>query len=183
MPSSSELHQLLGELLRTQPDRPIAEPMPDDERLREALTGRRPFDADERRLFLRSPTARARLNRLAEVIRAETYARWHRGGIAADIVYRAAAGGETKPISVTSNPDFALTLFPLHPEGGAWSLHLRLSPRAFEALSVGVRLIDSDGAVWLEGRPDRDGELSGDWRLSESPLERLREFRLRVEPC
>jgi len=189
MPSSSELRGLLSELLRSQPDRQelLAAPfrdMPEDtQRLREAITGRRPLDASERGQLLRSPRARARLVRMANELRAATRAHWRRAGIIPDIIYQAAADDEVRPLSVDSNPDFGVDLFPLDPDGHRWTVSLRLSARVMDGLLPGgVRLLDSDGGLWLQGRPDSDGELSGDWDLSDSPPERLRRFKLSIEP-
>ena len=188
MPSSNELRGLLGEILRSQPDRPeaVIEPFRDTpgdtRRLREAINGRRPLNADERGQLLRSPRARARFVRVATELRAETRAHWRRSGIIPDLVYQAAADNEIRPVKVEDNPDFGVSLYPLDPQGRSWTVSLRLSPRVMDGLPGQVRLLDSDGGLWLQGRPDDDGEISADWPLPGSPLERLRRFSLSIEP-
>lgn len=188
MPSSSELRGLLGEILRIQPELPEAprEPFrdtPDDrQRLRAAITGRRPLNADERDQLLRSPRARARFAAVAAALRAETRAHWQQTGISPELAYQAAADGEVRPVNVDDNPDFGVSLYPLDPQGRRWTVSLRLSQRVMDGLPAQVRLVDSDGGLWLQGRPGDDGEVSADWPLPDSPLERLRRFKLSIEP-
>ena len=187
MPSSNELRGLLGEMLRAQPDRPETEPFPDEPRLREAISGKRPLAAHERRQLLRSPRARARLVEVAAGLRAQTRAEWRQTGVVTDIVYQAAAADEAKPtevrpVSVDGNRDFGISLFPLDAQGQRWTVSLRLSQRVMAGLAGQIRLVDSGGGLWLQGRPDADRELSGDWRLPGSPLDRLRQFKLSIEP-
>ena len=188
MPTSNELRSLLGEVLRSQPNRPEALTVPfqntpdDNQRLREAISGRQALTAGERRQLLHSPRARAQLVRIANELRGETRAHWRQAGVTPDIVYQAAAGDEVRPLSLDSNPDFGVDLYPLDPKGRRWTISLRLSARVMDGLTAGVRLRDSDGVLWLQGRPDSDGELSGDWALPESPVDRLRRCKLSLEP-
>lgn len=156
--------------------------MIDEVALRELLTRKRPPTEHEARLLRQSPATRRQLYWLADVIRAEQYLFWKQVGINATLVYRAASSAETKPVSLTDNPDFSLTLYPLDTEGKAWNLHLRLSERSAKLADTGIRLIDDEGKVWIAGYPDADGELSDDWIFEESPLERLHRHCLYVLP-
>ena len=125
--------------------------------------------------------------RVATALRAETRAHWQRAGVVAELAYQAAADDEVRPVSVDGNRDFGVSLLPLDPQGRRWTVSLRLSSRVMAGL-VGqdlagrVRLTDSGGGLWLQGQPDSDGELSGDWMLDESPLLRLRLYTLSIEP-
>lgn len=156
--------------------------MIDEVALRELLTRKRPPTEHESRLLRQSPATRRQLYLLADVIRAEHYLAWKQSGIDATLVYRAASSPETKPVSLNDNPDFSLTLYPLDTEGKTWNLHLRLSERSAKLADTGIRLIDDEGAVWMAGHPDADGELSNDWSFEESPLERLHRHCLHVLP-
>ena len=188
MPSKQELQGLLGAVLRSQPDLPgpwaaaQAAGLTDEARLRAAISGRQPLNTDERRLLLRSQRARQHLHDVAAMLRADTRASWRQAGVDTQLVYQAAAAEEVRPVSVASNPDFAVSLFPLDQQGLRWTVSLSLSDRVMQGLAGPVRLVDSDGGLWLQGEPDADGELSADWALPDSPLRRLRRFRLSIEP-
>ncbi|NJN48331.1 MAG: hypothetical protein HC808_19720 [Candidatus Competibacteraceae bacterium] len=164
-----------------------AEPAPleselDETRLREVLTGRSVLAASERKQLLRSPAARRQLYFLADILRAETYARWRQAAIDTELLYQAAASSSVEPLQITSNPYYSLSLFPLDSEGRAWTLYLKLSAQLRQQVITGVRLIDDEEQVWLAGKPDSDGELSGDWHLPGSPIERLRQTKLHLKP-
>ena len=205
MPTENELRGLLGAILRSQPDLPgryDERVLGDDAGLRDALTGRQALSDAQRSQLLRSPQARERLMRVATTLRAETRAHWQRAGVVAELAYQAAADDEVRPVSVDGNRDFGVSLLPLDPQGRRWTVSLRLSRRVMAGLAgqdlageglagqgladLGpagqVRLLDSGGGLWLQGRPDSDGELSGDWALDESPLLRLRLYTLSIEP-
>jgi len=195
MPTENELRGLLGAILRSQPDLPgrfDERVLGDDAQLRDALTGRQVFSDAQRTQLLRSPQARERLMRVATALRAETRAHWQQAGVVAELAYQAAADDDVRPVSVDSNRDFGVSLLPLDPQGQRWTVSLRLSRRvmaglvgqglAGQDLASQVRLLDSGGGLWLQGRPDSDGELSGDWALDESPLLRLRRYKLSIEP-
>ena len=186
-----ELRGLLADILGSQPDKPEhwraarAAGLADEQRLRAAVSGQQPLDEAERRLLLRSPQARERVLEVAATLRDEARAAWRQAGIAPVLVYQAAAGeqgGEFEPLSVDSNRDFSVSLLPLDPDGQRWTVSLRLSRRVLKTWSGPVRLMDSAGGQWLQGQPDGDGELSADWSLPGSPLERLRQFSLSIEP-
>jgi len=189
MPSKQELQRLLGGILRSQPDLPgpwaaaQAAGLTDEGRLRAVVSGRRPLSLDEQRLLLRSPQARQQLYGVAVALRAETRAHWRQAGVDTALVYQAAAADEVRPVSVDSNPDFSVSLFPLDEQGRHWTVSLSLSGRVMQGLVGPLRLVDSDGGLWLQGTPDADGELSADWILPGSPLRRLRRFRLSIEPA
>lgn len=180
-----QLIRLLAATLRAQREPPAtmqAEAALEEESLRAALADQGALPAAERRALLRSPAARHQIYFLADVIRAERYVRWKQAGIDSTLRYQAAASGAVEPVTLDSNPDFILTLFPLDEQGTAWNLHLKLSAQARKLADAGIRLVDDQGDVWMVGQPDADGELSGDWPGEGAPLELLRERRLRVQP-
>jgi hypothetical protein len=163
---------------REDPGQPL-----DDQRLREALTGRSPLDTGERHALLRSPAARRRIYFQHQLLRAETLYRWAAAGIHSDISYQAAADAAPRVVTLSDNPDFTLTLFPLDVAGSRWHLHLKLSARVQASLSgIAIRLLDDAGRQWLAGRPDADGEIGADYPFAESPVDLLIERRLQIEP-
>ncbi len=153
----------------------------DEASFRDIVAGKRAITEAERRILLRSPDARRRFYFLADVIRAEAYVKWRRAGMATTLHYRAAASSSVKPVTI-NNPDFTLTLFPLDNQGKEWTLHIRLSESAMELIEAGIRVVDDRGELWIAGRPDADGELSANWRLGDSPLERLYKTQLSIQP-
>lgn len=154
----------------------------DEAHWREVLARTGTLREAERNMLLHSPQARRQFYFMADVARAEAYARWKQAGIETSLCYRAAASPTVEPLKIESNPHFTLILFPLDEEGKTWNLYLKLSPRFRPLASAGIRLVDEGGEVWLAGQPDGDGELSGDWLLEGSPLERLRQQQLQIQP-
>ena len=182
----TSIKRLLGAVLASEPE-PASHEDPgrhlDDQRLREALTGKNPLDTAERHALLRSPAARRRLYFQRQLLRAEASYRWTAAAIQSDILYQAAAGGEPRVVTVADNRDFTLTLFPLDTTGTRWHLHLKISNRARELLEgIAIRLVDDVGTEWLAGQPDADGEISADCPFKESPLDLLVDRRLHLEP-
>lgn len=161
---------------------PAAAGARDETPWREALARQGALNEEERQVLLHSPSARRQFYFMADVARAEAYARWKQAGIETALRYRAAASPTVEPVKIESNPDFTLVLFPLDAEGKAWNLFLKLSPTFQPLASGGIRLVDEEGEVWLAGQPDSDGELSGDWQLAGSPLERLHQQQLQIQP-
>ncbi len=149
---------------------------------REALARADALSEEERKALLHSPSARRQFYFMADVARAEAYVRWKQAGIETSLYYRAAASPTVEPLKIESNPYFTLVLFPLDEEGKTWNLFLKLSPAFQRLASAGIRLVDDRGEVWLAGQPDADGELSSDWRLEGSPLERLHQQQLQIQP-
>jgi len=184
MLSTHQKLRILDRVLKEQQDPPWSEdPVRqfDDERLEAALDGSRPFSEEEKRQMLRSPAARDRLEFALEVRRAERFLRWRELAVEDTLSLQVAAAVE--PISF-KNVDFTLTLLPLDEAGGEWMLLLELGPRVLGTLEGGsVRIRDDQGAVWVEGSPDTDGEVSRPWALEGSPLDRLVGQRLHLEPA
>jgi hypothetical protein len=155
---------------------------PSIDRIKEALEGRRPFDAEEQKAMLHSPAARGRLRFLAEAKRAERLFRWRELAVDDSLELQAAAGGPLEPVSIT-NTDFTLTALPLDDQGNEWLLHLKISPRLVSALQDGPLVVrDEQGETWMRGVPDDDGELSVPWTGGGSPIERFASQRLIIEP-
>jgi hypothetical protein len=152
------------------------------ERLGEA-TRIRAFTDTEKRALLTSPSARLRLRVQAEARRAERIVRWRELAVDGSLALCAAAGGPSRAVTVR-NDDFVLSALPMDDAGSQWLLHLRVSPRLRSELQGHrLRVCDDVGAVWLDGTPDQDGELSAVWALDGSPSERLASRRLAVEPA
>lgn len=177
-----QLNKLLVSGLAQQ-DEPVAAPEIDldDAELRDIVTGQRTLNTQEQQALLISPALRRRLYFLADVIRAETYAAWQQEGIDPVLHYQAAASSEVEPVTVDNNPDFTLTLYPLDDMATNWTLHLQVSLRIRDLTPKGIRLLDDAGETWLAGQPDADGELSADWVLSGSPVERLHSHTLKLQ--
>ncbi|MEI2780097.1 MAG: hypothetical protein V9H25_02095 [Candidatus Competibacter sp.] len=161
---------------------PAAAGARDETPWREALARKAALSESERKALLHSPQARRQFYFMADVARAETYARWKQAGIETSLCYRAAASPTVEPLKIESNPHFTLILFPLDEQGETWNLYLKLSPPLRQLATSGIRLVDDRGEVWLAGQPDADGELSGDWQLEGSPLERLLQQQLQIQP-
>jgi len=179
------LIKLLAATLAAQREPPVMLPKEtvlDEKGIWDVLAGKRHWHDAERHALLRSPAARHQLYFLADVARAERYVHWKQAGIDSALRYQAAASGSIEPVTIDSNPHFILTLFPLDERGETWHLHLKLSEQARKCTATGIHLIDDQGDVWMAGQPDADGELSNDWQRGQSPLELLRERRLRLQP-
>ncbi|WP_295581499.1 hypothetical protein [uncultured Lamprocystis sp.] len=186
MKPRAQLTRILAWTLKGQAE-PVAfaepNPEPTVERTAEVLSGRRGFDDRERAALLRSPAARDRLRFLAEVRRAEQILQWKESAADDGLMLQAAAGGPIEPVTL-SNQDFTLTLLPLDPAGQEWMLHLRLAARLVAGFAGSpLRVRDEQGATWLQGSPDADGELSAPWLLGGSPVDRLATSRLVIEPA
>ncbi|MDS4032401.1 MAG: hypothetical protein RKO66_20405 [Candidatus Contendobacter sp.] len=154
----------------------------DEVHWQEALTRKSALRGNARKALLHSPQTRRQFYFMADVTRAEAYARWKQAGIETALRYRAAASPTVEPLKIESNPHFTLILFPLDDEGKTWNLYLKLSAAFRPLASAGIRLVDDRGEVWLAGQPDADGELSSDWQLEGSPLERLLQHQLQIQP-
>lgn len=177
--------KLLAEVLAMQEDsvtQPVADGARDEIKWREVLVRKGTLSEGERKVLLHSPNVRRQFYFMADVVRAEAYARWKQAEIETSLRYRAAASPTVEPLKIESNPNFTLILFPLDELGQTWNLYLKLSPSFRQLASAGIRLVDDQGDVWLAGQPDVDGELSGDWHLEGSPLERLRQQQLQIQP-
>lgn len=152
-------------------------------RMREALSGRHPFDRGETAALLHSPGARDRLRFMIEARRAEQLFEWKQLGISTRLERRAAASERTEAVTVR-NEDFSLTVLPLDDEARTWLLHLAIAPQhAAELVGRPLCVTDESGAIWLKGIPDNDGELSGSWTLDGSPPERLAKSHLIISPA
>ncbi len=184
MISEEQTLKILERVLMDQQDPPWSEdPVRqfDEERLRAALDGSRPFSDKEKRWMLRSPSARDELRFLAEVHRAERFLQWREMAIEETLNLQVAVVVE--PVSF-KNDDFTLSLLPMDEDGSEWMLHLKLAPRVLRTLEGGgVRVRDDQGDTWLKGVPDSDGEVSRSWVLEGSPLDRLAGQRLHLEPA
>jgi hypothetical protein len=176
-----DLH-LLRAALDAQPWDPVAA-VPDADRYLRALSGQEPLTAAEKRQLWLSPTARcfffeAREIRLREVTSTWQSRRFQTTGL------RLAADGDQDTATVRT-ADFVLSLQrddtdSAHPE---WLMTLSLEPQLRDTLvggEFGVAVQDDGGLLWFEGVPDEDGSLSVVWSHPASPLERLRQFAIRL---
>lgn len=177
--------KLLAATLNQQPESVESEGVVEKlqvERLREVLRNRSGLSYREARALLRSPAARRELYFEHSVMQAELYSKMIEADISTQIVLKAAAPADIVTLTIDSNPDFMLTLYPMDPEGREWTLHLKVSPRAANLMRSGVRLVDTAGNTWMSGCVDADGELSAAWALLGSPKEKLLNKILHIEP-
>jgi hypothetical protein len=173
--------RLMAAILTEQPERADAGTTLDEARLRRALSGDEPLNHAEQHILWTSPAARHRLMVLRDVQRAAQQRAWQRLGVAAQIVYLAAADSTVQPITIDTHPHLTVKLFPLDEQGERWTVFLKLSESLQQTLLTGIRLLDTGGVQWLAGHVDHDGELSADWTHDESPLHRLHRYALRLE--
>lgn len=91
---------------------PVAAGASAETRWREALARKGVLPEEERRVLLHSPSARRQFYFMADVARAEAYARWKRAGIETALRYRAAASPTVEPLKIESNPHSPSFCFP-----------------------------------------------------------------------
>jgi hypothetical protein len=144
-----------------------------------------PWPEAELAVLARSPRARLALDIAVERLRLGLLSDWRRRGWSEPLpVPLAAASAEESHLFVT--PGYELQLD--HAASGEWIVALTLRRELLAAVSaepaMTVQLRDESGRVWLEGRPDRHGVISGFWAWpDESPARRLAAIPLRVVPA
>jgi hypothetical protein len=99
----------------------------------------------------------------------------------------AAADGDRRirPVRL-EKPFCTIDLIPIDAEGRVWRINIRISPEVSDDLvrhtPAGVELVDSDGEVWVSGKPNDSGVLVGFWRRDQDLWERLQRVSLAVRP-
>lgn len=184
MRRKAEFHALLSLALDDQPwDPPEAVPGPD--RYLRALSGVEPLSGEEKKQLLLSPTARLHYGMARRAAVATTRARLAVMGASTAGLRLAADDGTTQRARVRT-ADFSLSVE--HDNGGAegpsWLLVLTLSLRMRAEIAragLNVALCDEGGTVWLQGKPDEDGVLAGEWEHPGSPIERLTRHGLQLD--
>jgi hypothetical protein len=161
-----------------------------EERVREVLSGRDAFTAEEELLLAISPLARSVYAEVGEEMRLEEAAfveRFRRAGIDTDLAYPLAASSGGEPLEM-SNADFTVRL-QKHPSSEEWIVSVILSDRVRDRkiISAGdwLTLVDDQGVTWLRGQVNTYGEIHA-YGLScaEELAQRMRMegFKLRVRP-
>jgi hypothetical protein len=161
-----------------------------EERVREVLSGRDAFTAEEEFLLTTSPLARSVYAEVVEDLRLEEAAfveRFRRAGIDTVAAYPLAASSGGEPLEM-SNADFTVRL-QKHPSSEEWIVSVILSDRVRDRkiISAGdwLTLVDDQGVTWLRGQVNTYGEIhSYGLSCAEELAQRVRMagFRLRVRP-
>ncbi|NPU11378.1 hypothetical protein HL666_11445 [Bradyrhizobium sp. 83002] len=173
--------RLLSAILDTQDERK-ADGILSEERARQALTVGPPLNRDERRLIWISPDARDVFLAVRRQVRADLMERVRDAGLGTAERRLAASGGDADEIAGNG---FTVTIFKDDIPGAEWSVSVQFASEYLALIgpSTAVILRDTGGHVWVSGRPDSQGCISGVWELStESPRSRLQRFSLTLEP-
>jgi len=180
--AKTPIHNLLSSALSKQKDSGAGQEL-GEERVREILSAKKAATREEQQILINSPAARRQLYFMANVIRAEQLTKWQQSGINNVVQLQAAAQSypDNQPITIDTNPNFIVTLFPPEEIDDNWTIHLKIAPGLLTELK-GLRLIDSADREWLAGTIDDDGEISQAWPYAEDPLTVLETQQLTIEP-
>lgn len=158
---------------------------PDEHHYMAMLRDGRPWTAADRAMLLRSPRARLTLEIAVERLRIGLLSQWRDHGWSEAVpLPLAASSADESHIFRTAFYDLQLDR-----SGPAeWVVTLSLGRDLMAAVAaapnLAIRLCDDAGRVWIEGRPDRHGALSGFWPWpGESPMQRLALHPLRLMPA
>lgn len=125
------------------------------------------------RAIWRIPSARASYLAMREANAERVRRLWSGRGFATEAVRRAAdSGGRSHKVTATGWSFQTVQ----SQATGEWLVTLQVEPEAMALLTEGtpVRVVDSEGLVWLEGRLDRLGGLDGRWAHPDvNPEERM----------
>lgn len=178
---------------------PRREPTIGDERLLEHIRGDRPLDARQRRQVVCSVDLRERMAILehSERIRAddrvaerrasvrEVWAQRGWSGKRMRLLAAADTAREVRPLPLEVNLG-SVDMIPIDAEGRVWRINVQIARNKVETVLAetpgDIRLVDSEGLVWVEGRPNQKGELVGFWERDEDLLERVARVSFELEP-
>ena len=174
-------NDLLRHILDAQIDDGAGDTLTED-RICEVLDGRAIFSAAERRLLWTAPVARRRYLRLRREAAAQAEEAMRRSGVEFECQRMVAAAADNVP-DVIESTDWTLRIIRDPDPELCWILILQLKESFLEKLPDGlsVRLADSGGRTWLQGRPDNLGEIHGGWGdPTTSPTQRRVDHHLKL---
>jgi hypothetical protein len=191
MTDPHDLHQAADSLLRqalwnlsAQGD--DLDPILDDDRLIAAIRGQSPLTPDEYRRFLASAPTQDRWHVLADTERAMAYHRWRKLGFDPRPVRASAAADAERRVQIVhidkTQVMYSVDFIPMDPAGRRWRINVEVPEAIAKAATTGLRLIDSEGLVWVEGTPDQRAILVGFWERDDDLLSRLNRVTLQLEP-
>jgi len=161
----------------------------DDEVMLAALDGRRKLTPEQSNALTSSPLTLRRFRQLAMERRQQGQPR-----VAANDSSWSGSGGMLRAASSGSMAGPLKTddgFWTLHVVGGPgdWRLVLSLAPDAPFAASLlrastGIKVLDGQGGLLLEGELDADGECEAEWPSASSPFDHLQDAgaRFSVKP-
>lgn len=152
------------------------------ERIREALMRGPPLSLEEEAIIWGSPDARDLYFTVRRMVRKEAEFALRAAGFGSKIRLRAAQG--TNEIESINGAGFVLTVFRDRVgDEEQWSLWLQVEAefRDNSPKNMSVCVRDEGGLIWIEGRPDAQGQVTSVWsHETETPLERLGKFDISI---
>jgi hypothetical protein len=77
---------------------------------------------------------------------------------------------------------YTMDLIPIDAQGKQWRINLKVSEDLAAMAPAGLKLVDSEGMVWVEGHPDESLELVGFRQRDEDLWERIHRVKLQLIP-
>lgn len=153
------------------------------DRLYAAFTNGPEINKAERKLLLKSPTLRYECVNVINQINREVKNQLEKSQIQMAITPLAAAN-ESSEYHFSAR-DFDVYLYDKSNSDMPWIVFLQLSPKLTSCLyhMTRIRLYDSGGLDWIVGRPDKNGQIIGEWLDTETSLvDRAKMYSLHIEP-
>ena len=178
----AELAKVFAEVLDRQKNISLPEDI-STARLYAAFTDGPALVEEERQVLLKSPTLRYQCVDVMKQINQEIKDHLEQSQIQLDITPLAAAH-ESDEYHFSAR-DFDVYLYDKSDSDMPLIVFLQLSPKmtSFFYQATRVRLYDSGGLDWIIGKPDKNGQIIGEWLDSETNLvERSKMYSLHIEP-
>lgn len=153
------------------------------ERLYRAFTIGPKLNKAERQLLLKSPILRYECVNVINRINQEIKVQLEKSQIQMAIIPLAAAN-ESSEYHFSAR-DFDVYLYDKSNSAMPWIVFLQLSAKVTNCLYplTRIRLYDSGGLDWIIGKPDKNGQIIGEWLDNETNLvERSKLYSLHIEP-
>ena len=167
---------------------PEHEPLFDDDRILDAVRGVRPLTNKERNRLLFSAETQERFAKIRHQERKRITAFWEKILYeTSDMRLLAAADGDDQVRAVRLEKKLCtIDLTPIDARGKEWQIAVTIAPEVIAELLQnsprGIKVVDSEGEVWIQGLPDENGALSGYWQRDDNLRERLKRVSVGLRP-